>query len=231
VRRWRGIGRQSRRGGANGADERAAGERAHRAGGAGARAVGERAHRAPAVGERAHRAPAVGERAAGARRRRADAAALGLVCAAAALAATGCGSSKSGESSTAASPASGSTSSTSSTGTSGKPKEGIVPNGKINYASPPANAPVQSGTVKIKYHEITIEPDTLRVKAGSTIEWVNEDPIEHNVTSEPGAPSKIASGNFGEGHTFRFTVTKPGIIHYKCTNHPATMNGTIEVVS
>lgn len=142
--------------------------------------------------------------------------------------AAGCGSSKSGGSSTAAS---GSTSSSTSTGKSGgdKPKEGLIANNKINYASPPANAPVQSGTVKIKYHEITIEPDTLRVKAGSTIEWVNEDPVEHNVTSEPG-PTKIHSGNFGEGHTFRFTVTKPGVIHYKCTNHPATMNGTIEVV-
>jgi plastocyanin len=165
------------------------------------------------------------------RRGWAPALALASVWAAAALAATGCGSSKSGESSTAASPVSGSTSSTSSTGANGKPKEGIVPNGKINYANPSPNAPVQSGTVKIKYHEITIEPDTLRVKVGSTIEWVNEDPVEHNVTSEPGAPSRIASGNFGEGHNFRFTVTKPGIIHYKCTNHPATMNGTIEVVS
>jgi plastocyanin len=154
--------------------------------------------------------------------------ALAIVCAAALLAA-GCGSSKSSASGTAASSTSGSTSS--STGATGKPKEGIIPNGKINYASPAANAPVQSGAVKIKYHEITIEPDTLRVKVGSTIEWVNEDPVEHNVTSEPGAASKIASGNFGEGHTFRFTVTKPGIIHYKCTNHPATMNGTIEVVS
>jgi plastocyanin len=154
---------------------------------------------------------------------------LALVCAAAVLAA-GCGSSESGGSSTVASPTAGSTSSTKGTGASGKPREGIIPNGKINYASPPPNAPVQSGTVKIRYHEITIEPDTLRVKAGSTIEWVNEDPVQHNVTSEPGAASKIASGNFGEGHTFRFTVTKPGVIHYKCTNHPATMNGTIEVV-
>jgi len=145
------------------------------------------------------------------------------------LLAAGCGSSKYGGSSTAASSTNGSTASTS--GTTGKPKEGLIRNGKINYASPPANAPVQKGIVKISYHEITIEPDTLRVKVGSTIEWVNEDPVEHNVTSEPGAPSKIASGNFGEGHTFRFTVTKPGIIHYKCTNHPATMNGTIEVVS
>jgi plastocyanin len=142
----------------------------------------------------------------------------------------GCGSSESGGSSTAGSSTAGSKT-TSSTGTTGKPKEGLIPNGKINYANPPASAPVRSGTVKISYHEITIEPDTLRVKAGSTIEWINEDPVQHNVTSEPGAPSKISSGNFGEGHSFRFTVTKPGIVHYKCTNHPSTMNGTIEVVS
>ncbi len=151
------------------------------------------------------------------------------VAGAVALAANGCGSSESGSSTAGSQP--GSTSSSSKSSTGGKPKEGIVPNGKINYASPPSNAPVQSGTVKIKYHEITIEPDTLRVKVGTTIEWVNEDPVQHNVTSEPGAPSKLDSGNFGEGHTFRFTVTKPGVIHYKCTNHPATMNGTIEVVS
>jgi plastocyanin len=160
---------------------------------------------------------------------------LALAATAAIAPIAGCGSSESGGSSAAGSSAAGSSAAgsqtTSSTGTTGKPKEGLIRNGKINYASPPANAPVQSGTVKIKYHEITIEPDTLRVKVGSTIEWINEDPIEHNVTSEPGAPSKISSGNFGEGHTFRFTVTKPGIVHYKCTNHPATMNGTIEVVS
>jgi plastocyanin len=161
-------------------------------------------------------------------------AALALAAIAAIAPIAGCGSSESGGSSTAGSSATGSktTSKTaSSTGTTGKPKEGLIHNGQINYASPPASAPVQSGTVKIKYHEITIEPDTLRVKVGSTIEWINEDPIEHNVTSEPGAPSKLASGNFGEGHTFRFTLTKPGILHYKCTNHPATMNGTIEIVS
>jgi plastocyanin len=152
-------------------------------------------------------------------------AALALAATAAIAPIAGCGSSESGGSSTAGSQT------TSSTGTAGKPKEGLVRSGKINYASPPASAPIQSGTVKIKYHEITIEPDTLRVKVGSTIEWINEDPIEHNVTSEPGAPSKISSGNFGESHSFLFTVTKAGIIHYKCTNHPATMNGTIEVVS
>jgi plastocyanin len=153
---------------------------------------------------------------------------VALACAAA-LFAAGCGSSKSGATTSGATTGAGATT-TGSAGASGKPKEGIVPNGKINYASPPAGAPVQSGLVKIKYHEISIEPDTLRVKVGSTIEWSNEDSVEHNVTSASG-PSKFASKNFGEGGTFRVTVTKPGVIHYRCTNHPTTMNGTIEVVS
>jgi plastocyanin len=142
-----------------------------------------------------------------------------LACVAA-LPATGCGSSKS----------SASTSAASQTATGATATSGLTTNGKINYASPPANAPVQSGLVKISYHEISIEPDTLRVKVGSTIEWTNEDPVEHNVTSASG-PTKFASKNFGEGATFKITVTKPGLIHYRCTIHPATMNGSIEVVS
>jgi plastocyanin len=141
---------------------------------------------------------------------------VALACGAA-LFAAGCGSSKSSA-----------TTSTKST-TSEATKSGLTTNGKINYASPPANAQVQSGLVKISYHEISIEPDTLKVKVGSTIEWTNHDPVEHNVTSASG-PSKFASKNFGEGGTFKVTVTKPGIIHYRCTLHPATMNGTIEVV-
>ena len=133
--------------------------------------------------------------------------------------AAGCGSGKS----------SGQTS-TSAAASTGTVKSGLTTNGKINYAAPPASAPVQSGLVKINYHEIAIEPDTLKVKVGSTIEWTNEDPVEHNVTSASG-PSKFASKNFGEGGTFEVKVTKPGVIHYRCTLHPATMNGTIEVVS
>jgi plastocyanin len=147
--------------------------------------------------------------------------AASVIAAFAALAlVAGCGSSKS----------SAGTSASSATSTTAAPKSGLTTNGKINYASPPANAPVQSGLVKINYHEISIEPDTLKVKVGSTIEWTNHDPVEHNVTSASG-PTKFASKNFGEGGTFKITVTKPGAIHYRCTLHPATMNGTIEVVS
>ncbi len=141
------------------------------------------------------------------------------VCCTVVLAA-GCGSSKSSSSSSTGSSESG-----------GSPQSRLIRNGKINYAKPPANAPVSSGVVTIHYHQIAIEPDTLKVKVDSTIKWVNEDenPIEHNVTSD-GGPIKFASKNLHEGQTFTVKMTKPGVIHYKCTFHPATMNGTIEVV-
>jgi plastocyanin len=100
------------------------------------------------------------------------------------------------------------------------------------YGTPPAGAPVQSGALQIAYRNIAIDPDVLKVKVGSTIKWTNYDSVEHNVTSEGGVggnPS-FASKNFGEGGTFEFKATKPGVIHYECTIHPTTMNGTIEVV-
>jgi plastocyanin len=138
---------------------------------------------------------------------------LAAACAALVLAA-GCGSSSTGT-----------TASTAKTASSEGPKVDTTP----KYASPSSSEPVQSGVVPIAYRNIAIDPDTVRVKVGSTIKWTNYDPVEHNVTSESG-PLKFASKDFGEGHTVEFKMTKPGVIHYECTIHPATMNGTIEVV-
>jgi plastocyanin len=140
-----------------------------------------------------------------------------IACSALALL-TGCGSSGA-SSSSASSPTTGTTSPSSSLKVSTTPK----------YASPSASAPVQSGVVQIAYRNIAIAPDTLKVKVGSTIRWTNYDAIEHNVTSR-GGPAHFASGNFGEGKTFEVKLAAPGVIHYLCTNHPTSMNGTIEVV-
>ena len=96
-------------------------------------------------------------------------------------------------------------------------------------AAPSASAPVQSGTVQIADRNIAIDPDTVKVKVGTTIKWTNYDPVEHNVTSRSG-PISFASKDFSEGHGIEYKMTKPGVIHYLCTIHPATMNGTIDVV-
>jgi plastocyanin len=97
------------------------------------------------------------------------------------------------------------------------------------YAAPPSSAPVQSGVVQVAYRNIAIDPDTLKVKVGSTIKWTNFDEVTHNVISQ-GGPSKFASKDLHMGSTFEFKATKPGTIHYECTYHPASMNGTITVV-
>jgi plastocyanin len=97
------------------------------------------------------------------------------------------------------------------------------------FATPSPSAPVQSGTVQIAYRDITIQPDTVRVKVGSTVKWTNYDSTQANVTSV-GGPQRIASKDFGEGGTFEVKLETPGVIHYECTLYPVTMNGTIEVV-
>lgn len=147
-----------------------------------------------------------------------------MIACAALLFAAGCGSSES-SSSTGSSASTATTSSTSSTATSGGLKANTTP----KYASPSSSSPVQSGVVPVAYRNIAIDPDTLRVKVGSTIKWTNFDSVEHNVTSEGGV-AKFASKDFGEGGTYEVKVNKPGVIHYECTIHPASMNGTIEVV-
>jgi plastocyanin len=98
------------------------------------------------------------------------------------------------------------------------------------FAAPSKSAPVQSGLVQVAYRNISIAPDTLRVKAGSTVRWTNYDSVQANVVSVSG-PQKFASKNFGEGGTYELELTKPGVIHYECTLYPVTMNGTIEVVA
>ena len=89
---------------------------------------------------------------------------------------------------------------------------------------------MRSGRVQIVYRNITIRPDTLRVRVGSTLVWTNEDPIQHNVTSVKGR-QRFASGDFGRGRGFEVRLRRTGLIDYECTIHPATMNGAIEVVS
>jgi plastocyanin len=152
----------------------------------------------------------------------------------------GCGSSSKTSSGTEASSGTGTSSGTGASAGTGAssgagaiatqtPRAGLKVNGKPRYGSPPASAPVQSGTVNIAYRNIAIHPDTLKVKVGTTIRWTNYDPVEHNVTSE-GGPQHFASKDFGEGQSFSIKVTKPGVIHYMCTIHPTSMNGTIVVV-
>jgi len=148
------------------------------------------------------------------------------IAACVAVLATGCGSSGKPTATTA-------TSSTGATAASSPASATAAVDRTPRFAAPSPSAPVRSGLVQIAYRDIAIEPDTVRVKLGSTIRWTNYDSAPANVTSVGGAggPYRFASRNFGKGGTFEITASRPGVIHYECTLYPATMNGTIEVVS
>lgn len=66
-------------------------------------------------------------------------------------------------------------------------------------------------------------PTTLTVKAGTTVTWVNQDNMVHNVTG-----NGWSSGDLKYGQTFSHTYNSVGSHDYKCTIHP-TMQGTVNV--
>ncbi|HVO90037.1 MAG TPA: plastocyanin/azurin family copper-binding protein [Casimicrobiaceae bacterium] len=68
-------------------------------------------------------------------------------------------------------------------------------------------------------------PDTLSVRRGDTIVWVNKDPFPHTVTDTHGA---FDSGSIGAGRSWRYTAAQSGRFAYVCTFHP-NMKATLDV--
>lgn len=68
-------------------------------------------------------------------------------------------------------------------------------------------------------------PTSITVHAGTTITWTNADIMEHTVTG-----NSWDSGALQPGQTYTRTFSSIGSFDYKCTFHPGTMQGTINVV-
>jgi plastocyanin len=78
---------------------------------------------------------------------------------------------------------------------------------------------------KVNIDNFTFEPQTLTVKAGTTVVWKNEDDIPHTIAS----PTKaFKSKAMDTDESFSFTFTAPGTYEYFCSLHPH-MTGTIVV--
>jgi plastocyanin len=81
----------------------------------------------------------------------------------------------------------------------------------------------QEPTVKID--NFTFSPQTVKVPAGTTVTWKNEDDIPHTVTS---TTKVFKSSALDTDDNFSFTFTTPGVYEYFCSLHPH-MTGTIVV--
>ena len=76
---------------------------------------------------------------------------------------------------------------------------------------------------KPAHAEITIDnfsfgPQTLNVKAGTEVTWVNHDDIPHTVVSEDLITFRSRALDTDE--SWSFTFTKPGTYTYFCSIHP-----------
>lgn len=68
-------------------------------------------------------------------------------------------------------------------------------------------------------------PETLTVKQGDTVIWVNKDFFPHTATAQD---RSFDSGEMAPNKTWKYTVRQKGKIPYVCTLHP-TMKGTLIV--
>lgn len=92
--------------------------------------------------------------------------------------------------------------------------------------SPPAAV----GAPKSPAHTVAIDgtsftPQTITVKAGSTVVWENKDPFPHTATSAEAGFDSIA---IQPGKSWKYTATKKGEFSYVCQLHP-TMKATLRV--
>ena len=87
-----------------------------------------------------------------------------------------------------------------------------------------AATPVWAEDVAVKIGNFTFGPQELKVKAGTTVTWTNEDDMPHTVVSPNNFRSKVLDT---EG-AYSFTFTTPGTYKYFCSLHPH-MTGTVVV--
>jgi amicyanin len=87
-------------------------------------------------------------------------------------------------------------------------------------------ARAQTAAATVSIDNFTFNPQTLTVKAGTTVTWTNKDDIPHGIAATGNAFKRSAA--MDTDGTYSFTFTTAGTYQYFCYIHPH-MTGTIVV--
>jgi plastocyanin len=68
------------------------------------------------------------------------------------------------------------------------------------------------------------DPDVVRIKAGQTVTWTNNDNFTHTVRVDGQPDHKV-----GRGESVSITFDRSGTYQYECTLHSHDMRGTVIV--
>ncbi len=90
----------------------------------------------------------------------------------------------------------------------------------------------QSGEVTVTMKNTAFSPQSIKIKKGTKVTWVNQDSVQHNVVAADadvsgGLPTTNAL--LSKDGSYSFTFNQTGTFDYHCTPHPF-MTGTVEVV-
>ncbi|MBV8151100.1 MAG: cupredoxin domain-containing protein [Candidatus Eremiobacteraeota bacterium] len=91
-------------------------------------------------------------------------------------------------------------------------------------AMPSASAAAKP-VVTVHLKNFRYVPDTVKITAGQTVEWVNDDGDAHTVTS---TTKLFASGGLDTRERWSHTFASPGTFAYFCELHPF-MKGAVVV--
>ena len=116
-----------------------------------------------------------------------------------------------------------------------KPDEAAPPTGAIGTPEVPATRAVtgvivgpagNTKAVEVAIENFEFDEADLEVVVGTTVRWVNKDPVAHSSAGDRG---EWDSPLIGPGETYEVTFTRVGGFEYHCTPHPF-MTATIRVV-
>jgi plastocyanin len=94
----------------------------------------------------------------------------------------------------------------------------------VAFAPP---APAANGAVEVKIENYKFDPPELKVKAGTTVKWVNnEKRASHSVIWL--GPGGFESERMFPGESYQRKFDKPGTYAYSCGPHPE-MKATVVV--
>ena len=100
-----------------------------------------------------------------------------------------------------------------------------VPSGFTCGASAGAQPSQSSETSTVSMANLSFNPATITVMAGTTVTWMNADSVPHTVTADNGSFDK---GTVAPGMSVSMTFSTPGTFAYHCNIHPF-MHGTVTV--
>lgn len=82
--------------------------------------------------------------------------------------------------------------------------------GNLQGGEEKGNTPkASSSTVEI--FDFRLRPQTLEVREGTKVTWINKDPVDHTVTADNGNFDKLLKS----GDSYSYTFRKAGTFRYK----------------